>query len=43
MPRLLFILLLNLCCVPPAKALRYVLDDSGTTLIGEIVTTEASL
>ena len=41
MSRLLFILLLNLCCAPPAKALRYVLDDSGTTLIGEIVTTEA--
>ena len=41
MPRLLFILLLNLCCAPPAKALRYVLDDSGATLIGEIVTTEA--
>ena len=41
MPRLLFILLLNLCCAPPAQALRYVLDDSGATLIGEIVTTEA--
>ena len=41
MSRLLFILLLNLCCAPPAKALRYVLDDSGATLIGEIVTTEA--
>lgn len=41
MPRLLFILLLNLCCAPPALALRYVLDDSGATLIGEIVTTEA--
>ena len=41
MSRLLFILILNLCCAPPAKALRYVLDDSGATLIGEIVTTEA--
>lgn len=41
MSRLLFILLLNLCSAPPAKALRYVLDDSGATLIGEIVTTEA--
>lgn len=41
MPRLLFILLLNLCSLPPAQALRYVLDDSGATLIGEIVTTEA--
>ena len=41
MPRLLFILLLNLCSAPPAVALRYVLDDSGATLIGEIVTTEA--
>ena len=41
MSRLLFILLLNLCSLPPAKALRYVLDDSGATLIGEIVTTEA--
>ena len=41
MPRLLFILLLSLCCALPAKALRYVLDDSGATLIGEIVTTEA--
>ena len=41
MPRLLFILLLNLCFAPPAKALRYVLDESGATLIGEIVTTEA--
>lgn len=41
MPRLLFILLLNLCSAPHAEALRYVLDDSGATLIGEIVTTEA--
>lgn len=41
MSRLLFILILNLCSAPPAKALRYVLDDSGATLIGEIVTTEA--
>ena len=41
MPRLLFILILHLCCAPPAKALRYVLDDSGDTLIGEIVVTEA--
>lgn len=41
MPRLLCILILSLCCAPPAKALRYVLDDSGDTLIGEIVVTEA--
>ena len=41
MPRLLFILLLNLCSLPHALALRYVLDESGATLIGEIVTTEA--
>ena len=41
MSRLLLIVLLNLCSAPPAKALRYVLDDSGATLIGEIVTTEA--
>lgn len=41
MPKLLFILLLNLCSLPHAQALRYVLDESGATLIGEIVTTEA--
>lgn len=41
MPRLFCILILSLCCAPPAKALRYVLDDSGDTLIGEIVVTEA--
>ena len=41
MSRLLFILLLNLCSAPHAEALRYVLDDSGATLIGEVVTTEA--
>lgn len=41
MLRLLCILILSLCSAPPAKALRYVLDDSGDTLIGEIVVTEA--
>ncbi len=41
MLRLLFILLLNLCCVFPTQAARYILDGSGATLVGEASVTEA--